>query len=409
MDPYNFDHFHDYSILEGQDKSQTDNTPEQEKNESTDLLEESYYDESALEIDLEEDSIDVTLTDHTSGDSKDFRELKEFKEAAPTVPPGWSCEGEKSHMNVKSPSGQHFRSRRHAFVRMVNSGKFSMSQIAEMKTFLSHEGWAESDNIPRGWMIKVRKNKAPAFLGNGGEFFESAASASEFIKKYSKYFSKEDMEKMSTFFANNIDIPKYRAKNTDACWIDDDKLPSGWKTKPDTDSILSPCGQIFRNRRMAIVFMVEKGFNEADIEKMRDGILVNKSWKRISQEGIGRKWLIKARKSSSHVLICDQKGFVFNSKERAIQAFKNQREVTLLECNSFIESINKYSDSHEGFSENTEIVPKGWMYKEVAFGKHQKAYKVLSPEKKHFDGLRKALCFMIQEKYPLADIEDIHL
>ena len=79
-------------------------------------------------------------------------------------------------------------------------------------------------------VIKVRKNKAPAFLGNGGEFFESAASASEFIKKYSKYFSKEDMEKMSQFFANNIDIPKYRAKNTDACWIDDDKLPSGWKS-----------------------------------------------------------------------------------------------------------------------------------------------------------------------------------
>ena len=105
MDPYNFDYCQDYSILESQDIPQIDSTLEQENNEGTDLLDKSYYDENALDVDLEENSIDGTLTDQTSGDSKDFRELQEFKEAAPTVPPGWSCEGEKSHINVKSPSG----------------------------------------------------------------------------------------------------------------------------------------------------------------------------------------------------------------------------------------------------------------------------------------------------------------
>ena len=49
-----------------------------------------------------------------------------------TVPVGWTCKGQGSHMTVTSPTGGAFKSRRSAFVHMVNSGQYSVKEINEM-------------------------------------------------------------------------------------------------------------------------------------------------------------------------------------------------------------------------------------------------------------------------------------
>ena len=112
------------------------------------------------------------------------------------VPYGWSIKGEGRNIYLTSPAGKTFKGRRLAFEYMINSGRYSVTEINEMKSSLKHEGWEKNGKLPRGWMLKEQKGRGPKLLGLGGELFDSIHKAANFMKKYEKYFRQEDLDKI---------------------------------------------------------------------------------------------------------------------------------------------------------------------------------------------------------------------
>ena len=113
-----------------------------------------------------------------------------------TIPNGWSMRGEGKGAVLRSPTGLTYRSRRNAFEEMLISGKYSDEEIEAMKGCLIHEGWEDREDIPSRWKIK-KKGYGIFLMEQGGRIFSSTTKAIEFLRKYNKYYSVEDLEKLS--------------------------------------------------------------------------------------------------------------------------------------------------------------------------------------------------------------------
>ena len=115
--------------------------------EDTSIDEEGDVDMALLESDNEEDQDDLM---EESPNEISEKQTANFMIKETTVPLGWTVKGQGSHMKVTSPTGGKFNSRRTAFVDMVNSGKYSVREIKEMKSCLKHEGWKTDEKLPKG-------------------------------------------------------------------------------------------------------------------------------------------------------------------------------------------------------------------------------------------------------------------
>ena len=155
------------------------------------------------EIFISEEDADMFLLDEFDNDDTEDVSLLEIPEVKikpeplsneKTVPEGWRYK--KKSRKVISPAGVVFRSRRGALKAMVNCDDYSMEEIEEMRSMLSHENWRESEDLPRCWRIReARSRHGPEFLGPGGEFFTTLRKAAQFILNYEEYFYQEDLER----------------------------------------------------------------------------------------------------------------------------------------------------------------------------------------------------------------------
>ena len=115
---------------------------------------------------------------------------------------------------------------------MYSSGKYSTKEIELIKDSLKYEGWEENETIPNGWRIKRDKNSSIFLLEQGGKRFLSSTKAYTFVKKYRKYYSEEDLEKLRIMmYGSNSSSSRMvkvsRNKNEssdDSSWLTDASL-----------------------------------------------------------------------------------------------------------------------------------------------------------------------------------------
>ena len=345
-----------------------------------------------------------------------------------TVPIGWSLRGEGRFTVLTSPTGQTFKSRRAAFEYMVNSGTYSAKKINDMKSYLKHEGWEESDKLPVGWMLKKKKDRGPRLLGLGGELFESVAKAYEFVKKYKKYFRQEDLHKIQDMYEKtnfNKSLQRKNETHLDGTWgegTEDNSFPKGWKFKNVVNGrfkytwIVSPDGVTVKGRRSALRFMNVNKYPEKDISIMVNGMKLE-GWK--TDENLPQNWLFKARGGSSK--FCSPDGKVFESKEKLFKYFKtimSDVEVMKLKqklLHGMAKSQNKTDQKKtlnidkswlEGCKEN--FCPLGWKFKIAKLGSTNITW-FLSPEGVTIKGRRSALQYMSSKHYPESDLQLVRI
>ena len=183
-------------------------TPRTRTEKSIQFLNCSYFAIMTFEeIMITEDDADMFLLDEFDNDDTEDvslvenQEIKIKVEPLPidtTVPSGWRYK--RKSKKLVSPRGKVFRSRRGALKAMVNSSDYSINEIEEMRSLLRYEGWRESDDLPRCWMIRDgRKKHGSEILGPGGEFFTSLKRAAMFIINYEEYFYTEDLDNFWKF------------------------------------------------------------------------------------------------------------------------------------------------------------------------------------------------------------------
>ena len=189
-----------------------------------------------------------------------------------------------------------------------------------MKSTLKHEGWRESDELPKGWMLKDMKDRKPHYLGLGGEIFESISKAAEFVTKYEKYFSQEDLNKIQELYNNSVMNKKtaLKVKSLDNYWIegsDDNLCPKGWKMKNSkirTRNIswfISPNGVTVKSRRLALQYMTSNKFPEKEIQIIRDGMKQMKIYRKI---GFTKSSMLQSLETVSNIVV--PRGNYFNQR-----------------------------------------------------------------------------------------------
>ena len=185
---------------------------------------------------------------HNDDCRKETRLEKEDFRTDQSVPPGWSYKGviaSRKNFSLKCPLGNIYRSRADALTKMYSSGKYSKEEIQMIKDCLKYKGWEENENIPKGWRIKRVGHYSVFYLEQGGKKFKSAVKAFKFVKKYNKYYSEEDLEKLqimtnglrtskipsSSSFAK-VNRARKSVSTVDSSWLPDASLyPEGWSSE----------------------------------------------------------------------------------------------------------------------------------------------------------------------------------
>ena len=371
-----------------------------------------------LDVFVDEDDDDILILDEFDNDDTEDVSLSETLDAEIKVKPsedkkvryypvGWSYK--RKSRKLISPSGEVFSSRRAALKAMVNSEEYSMGEIEEMRSSLRHERWRESEDLPRCWMIRDG-SFGPEILGAGGEFFKTLTEAAKFVEQYEEYFYQEDLRNFWIFVKNATDKNKKvreTSNNSVKKWKTDPLIPAGWKIKKRSGYqganlylLRTSNGKILIGKRPALKYMVKENYPDRDIENIRESL---KTDGYITLESLPPNWLYKQMKAKAYFI--DPIGNVFDSIEIVTKKLKSSLNFDL---NQFIESVSKTSstETQNKWIKDDKSVPKGWMTKEYTIGKI-KFKKLFSPNDQIFQSRRMALKFMIENQYPVDQIEEM--
>ena len=375
------------------------------------------------EIMITEEDADMFLLDEFDNDDTEDVSLVEIQEmkikteplqTLTTVPTGWRYKTKSK--KLISTIGEVFRSRRGALKSMVNSEHYSIEEIEEMRSMLRHEGWRESDNLPRCWLIRDgRKKHGSEFLGPGGEYFTTMGKAAQFIFKYEEYFYNEDLENFwkyanisglkkddfNTIDNNNKEggeedsVSKSRNSNVNTKTLPQDglsgnlkvnnvqekggdhnnavlyrnkwksadtSLPTGWMSKEFFRGSVkflkfrAPTGEVLLGRRNLLKFMVKNNF-PSDLIKTTKFSLMSEGWK--ENDNLPSQWIYKLHKGKygSNLMFIDLYGNLYKSKEEVKRHLKQlQNFENLSKFNQFLKSRQKGSYYKAG-----KELEEGWL------------------------------------------------
>ena len=376
------------------------------------------------EIMITEEDADMFLLDEFDNDDTEDVSLVENQdikikvEPLPidvTVPPGWRYK--RKSKKLVSPKGKVFRSRRGALKAMVNSSDYSMNEIEEMRSLLRHEGWRESDDLPRCWMIRDgRKKHGSELLGPGGEFFTSLKRAAMFIINYEEYFYSEDLDNFWKF-ANISGIKKedfdniaqnnnnevlfengesdenkqasstlqpgdtsnhevYRSPSKKVLSMKRDgstlsskwksaetSLPKGWMSKECSANgvkllrFRSPTGKVLPGTgiRSVLKFMIQNSFPSDHIKKTRS-LMTSEGWQEFDM--LPSRWMYKLHKGKygKSLLFLDTDANLYKSKEEVKRHFNQHQD---------LESLSKFEEflksRPQGSYYKAEELDDGWL------------------------------------------------
>ena len=209
-----------------------------------------------------------------------------------TVPEGWKSrqvESKSVKQYFLSPDGIAFQTRFAAFQYMVNN-YYPDYMILDMKQCLSYEKWMPHELLPQGWLCKEVKTDGSGFeyITENGTHFESFIRAYTYAENNISS-TQDNLDNLKLFSQH---IASERRKNNYE-WEESKSLPMGWKIrkhvgKVNRDFLLSPSGQQFQSRKMALLFMFKNNYPTDDIEKMRVAMF-DEGWE--SDKMLPDKWI----------------------------------------------------------------------------------------------------------------------
>ena len=185
------------------------------------------------------------------------------------LPKGWrfrSYIGKVERDFILSPEGKQFPCRRLAYMSMFEDN-YSQDDIKIMREFLIQEGWVQHKMLPNDNWLMSRKDHG-LFLSDSGKMFKSFKKASEFIKQ-------NCTETEGSQFDSLFNMETVRKRTVRYTWSQDDTVPDGWLTRETRGKrgallfLLSPDGEQFKSRRLALTSLIKNGADKDEIENMR--------------------------------------------------------------------------------------------------------------------------------------------
>ena len=194
-----------------------------------------------------------------------------WSEAA-QLPPGWrtrASAGREGRQYFLSPQGQQFLSLVTAYQHLLKEGLANTADLKKVRTSLAREGWLESKEIPRGWLLKEVKSRC-WYINRAGDMFPGAKTALESIEEDSSYTARE--RKLLRKIVEGAQVNVEEKYN----WKSYQGLPPGWRVRRKTsgsrkmiDFFLAPDGKHLRGRNSAVKHLEQLGGSEEEISQMK--------------------------------------------------------------------------------------------------------------------------------------------
>ena len=220
--------------------------------------EELLTEDSVYEADSEDDTMEIDLDEKPDVDTK----------TPPGPPP-----------SVYSPDEE-------MILMKLRLGNYSIEDVSKLKETLMKEGWISSEELPGGWMIKEVADNDFRILARGGELFENIFQAIEFVEKYKSYFSKEDIEKLTSLKesaetdVNDIkeepeveDIKEETEVDNVTKGTDSEEIKEESEEKMDDifqlgSKVILPGGKWFQGKKAALKYLINSNYPEAQINQV---------------------------------------------------------------------------------------------------------------------------------------------
>ena len=330
-----------------------------------------------------------------------------------SLPAGWKSKGGVNCKYFLSPQGdRQFSGRRLALQYMIQKGH-SEQDKRKMREGMDQEGWQTSQLLPQGWILKEyesRGKNSTFLLTREGHLFKSCKNAVDYLKLNSQY-DDQDIENVLKIYK---DVSNKQRKN-EVNWVQSETLPEGWKIRIPPGSsekkfFLSPDGQSFSSRRLALQFMIQSNCSQDEIEQMRKS-MEEDGWK--TSDNLPEDWIYK-------VLITSSKQYSVNISILSDQAVRFESYLAAIK---FMENSDFYGkEDIDGVNkllvENTKDWRKSIFLSEPAKADHPlppgwklrqcgSRNMLVSPQGQQFPTRKKALQHMIQNEY--SDDEEVEM
>ena len=322
-------------------------------------------------------SLNQTLNGTPSGFAKKVAHvdtaLIDWTEDQSTVPEDWKLgRSPDGRERLLCSDGSQHISRRDAMKYMIIKG-FPEEKVDNMRLFLKHEGWNQTSRLPEGWMAKATKDKDGKSNGSivmspSGKWYQSIWKAKEDLENIGFYIGERPTGVRSITSTKEIASLE---------WITDDPtVPPGWKieitSKFGGQSVMSPEGEVYTNRRVAFRNLVVLNYSEEVRQEMKS-YLTHEGWK--PNENLPSNWMMKRKigKNQARNVYLTPVGKVFESMAVAVTYMRSSSESY---TNEDIEKAQAFaianwgtqirntrpkqiSSSYDWISDDP-TVPKGW-------------------------------------------------
>ena len=335
-------------------------------------------------------SLDLDLLQELSEDRSNENRLNGYQWVeSKSLPSSWKI---RSHVGkverdyILSPTGKQFPCRRLAYMSMFEDN-YSQDDIEIMRQFLMQEGWSTHKQLPnQKWLFSTKDDGR--FLSDCGKYFKSFKKASEFIKQN---FTEVEVSKLESLF----DMESVRRRTVRYTWSQDKTVPDGWLTRESKGKrgaslfLLSPDGEQFQCRRLALTSLIKNGADKDEIENMR-AMIHHEGYERSPL--LPENWFYRDVSDTVYHIFTDT-GDLYDSFF-SVKEFMSNNDFPgdqISNMDKFEKAKLKSRQINCSKWEKNPYLPSGFMSRPRG---HDLA--ILSPEGEQFSNRRTALQFMIK-------------
>ena len=258
-----------------------------------------------------------TLTSSSEYDKNDVENIKKLMAEAnkaklvkldwkvePELPTGWKYrigDGVKNQLFFLAPNGEQLPSRKSAYIYMIREMNDEEDVLKMRNLLITHEGWHENPNLPKGWVFKETKANAESgnprqivnynFIANDGQFLDSSTKAIAHIRSTSN--GEKYLVAMNVFLDERTRIRRTQLEG----WQGDTSLPKGWRRKVSGGKtfFMSPEGAQLQGSKMAYIHAAKGNYSQEDVLKMKSQLLLNNEWE--TSDLLPEGWLFRDSKN----------------------------------------------------------------------------------------------------------------
>jgi len=319
------------------------------------------------------------------------------KKQAGDLPAGWRHGGSTARQFIVSPTGQQFPSRVKALQHMLREG-VGEEAVEEMRRMVEHEGWQGSRLLPAGWILgtrRVEKHASVSFLTTEGHMLDSYRAAGAYMKRGDMYTDQD--------IANLMELMEEKARDRrreGQAGGEKGEKEKKAQFRRKADFHITSDGSNFPNKRLALKFLIENKFPNAEVDELR-GKLEQDGWKTDAMLPEGWKYkMLKYRQFSFLTPQADKLNGVQAAK-KTIQTDYNQDAVenfqNFVEIQAVATRANKYD-----WNTKDETIPEGWKSRKTG----SKLF-ILSPDGAQFCSRKQCLQYMIKEGFEPEELEEM--